>query len=78
MYIDRRAFDESFVTFLWVLFRGVAEETGTNRSANEIVVTSGGEDVMFIPRDDTISKRMEQELIGPYLSIMPSSCFLTS
>ena len=48
--IDWCSFNQSLVPLLWVFLGGVSEKPRTNRSANEVVVTTSREDIMFVSK----------------------------
>ena len=74
--IDWCSLNQSLVALLWVFLGGVSEKPGTNRSANEVIVATSREDIMFV------SKKRQRTVLADdpttYLSMMPNSCFRTS
>lgn len=44
-----RSLDQGLVSLLWIFLGSMSEESRANRSSNEVVVTAGREDVVFVP-----------------------------
>jgi hypothetical protein len=49
--VDRGSLNQGLVPLLWVFLSGMSEEPRANRSSDEVVITTGREDIMFVPGD---------------------------